>query len=258
MFYPYLARLKRALKPFHLTAKWYHGLAKSESRTKRGVSLVFLGCIAFLSILGLFQILDPYSLKDWEQLKLALHGMGISGMLIYLLMVVIFPFFSPLTLVLVTGSAAFGPFKGFLLSYIGCIVSANITYILIKSLSIENAWGGGPRGTQIKKFFKKHVYLIMIGLQLISIIPFTLISAAAVASGVSWKKFIKATSIGICPTILLYSFMGNEIVTDMVSPRIYFAGVFVMVLLLLVMAFRKKRNQWAAVRSPKMSLRKKQ
>jgi len=244
-----IIRLKQTLKPFHLTARWYHGLARSNSRMKRGVSLVILGCVAFLGILGLFHILDPYLLQDWSNLKFILHSMGISGMLIYLFMVVVLPLFSPLTLVLVTGSAAFGPFKGFLLSYIGCIISANITYLLIKSLSIENAWGSSRRGVRVKEIIERHAYIIMIGLQLISIVPFTLINAAAVASGVPWKKFIKATSIGICPAILLYSFMGNKLVADMVSPRVYFAGVFVMVLLLVVMALRKKRHKWAAVRS---------
>lgn len=251
MHYLSIVRLKQAVKPFHLTAKWYHGLAKSNSRMKRGVSLVVLGCVAFLSVLGLFQILDPYLLQDWSHLKLTLHTMGTSGMLLYLLMVIVFPLFSPLTLVLVTGSAAFGPVKGFLLSYVGCIISANLIYMLIKSLAIENTWGNGGEGGRIKRIIKKHSYIIMICLQLISVIPFTLISAAAVATGVPWKKFVKATSIGICPSILFCSFMGSELVAGMVSPRIYFAGVFVMVLLLLVMAIRKKKNKWAAVRSQK-------
>jgi len=248
-----MIRLKQSLKPFRMAARWYHQLAKSNSRMKRGISLVILGCIAFLSILGLFNILDPYLLQDWSHLKRSLQTTGISGMLIYLLMVVVFPLFSPLTLVLVTGSAAFGPVKGFLLSYVGCLISANIIYVLIKSLSIENTWGSGRRAVQLKAIIKKHAYIIVIGLQLISIIPFTLISAAAVASDVPWKQYIKATSIGICPGILLYSFMGNKLVANLVSPRIYFAGVFVMVFLLVVMALRKKKYKRAEGRSRKNS-----
>jgi len=243
MYYANKISIKQTFKFLRLIAKWYHELAKSKSRVKRGASLIILGCIAFLSVLGLFHILDPYLLQDWSHLKQTLHTMGISGMLIYLLMVVVFPLFSPLTLVIVTGSAAFGPVKGFLLSYVGCIISANITYLLLKSLSIENRWGSGRRGVQIKEIIKKHTYSIMIALQLINIIPFTLISAAAVASGVPWNKYIKATGIGICPSLLLYSFMGNKLVADLVSPRVYFAGVFVMVLLLVIMALRKKKHK---------------
>ena len=79
-------------------------------------------------------------------------------------------------------------------------------------------------------------------LQLITIIPFTLINAVAAGAGISWKEFMKATSIGLCPCILLYSFMGSELTENMISPRIYFAGVFVMVILLIVIALRKKRG----------------
>ena len=244
-----MIRLKQSLMPFRLLARWYKGLARSNSRTKRGISLVVLGCIAFLSILGLFNIFDPYLLQDWGHLKDGLQNTGFSGMFIYLLMVVVFPLFSPLTLVLVTGSAAFGPVKGFLLSYLGCLISANIIYVLLKALSIEKRWGNGPRTARVKTVIKNHAYIIVIGLQLICIIPFTLISAAAVASGVPWKKYIKATSIGICPGILLYSVMGDQLVADLVSPRIYFAGVFVIVLLLVVMAFRKKKHKRAVARS---------
>ena len=244
-------RLKQLLRAFYLTIRWYNGLAKSNSGIKRGISLGILGVIAFLSALGVFHILDPYPLKDWIYLKLTLNVMGLSGVLTYLLMVAILPLFSPLTLVIVTGSAAFGPFKGFLLSYIGCIINANIAYILVKALSIENAWGNSRRGIKIKDAIKQHGYIIVMSLQLITIIPFTLINAAAAGSGISWKNFMKATSIGLCPCLLLYSFMGNKLVSDMVSPRVYFAGVFVMVLLLVVIALRKKGAQRAAARSRK-------
>ena len=242
-------RLKRTLRFFHLTVGWYKGLAKSNSGIKRGVSLGVLGLIAFLSVLGIFHILDPYPLKDWIYLKLTLNVMGLSGVLTYLLMVAVLPLFSPLTLVIVTGSAAFGPFEGFLLSYIGCIINANIAYILVKGLSIEDTWGNSHRGIQIKDAIKQHGYIIVMSLQLVTIIPFTLINAAAASSGILWKDFMKATSIGLCPCILLYSFMGNKLVSGMASPRVYFAGVFVMVLLLVVIALRKQGAKRAVARS---------
>lgn len=249
MYHVGIIRLKRTLRPFFLSIRWYKGLANSNSRIKRGLSLAVFGVIAFLSILGIFQILNPQLLKDWIQLKLTLDGMGLSGMLTYLLMVAIFPLFSPIALLIVTGALAFGPLKCFILSYIGCIINANIAYLLVKALSIEKAWGTSRRSIQIKSTIQRHGYLIVMGLQLICIIPFTLINALAAGSGISWKTLLKATSVGICPGILLYSFMGNEFVTDMVSPRVYFAGTFAMVLLLAVLALRKKKTQWATARS---------
>ncbi len=233
--------LKRSLRFAHQSVRWYHGLAKSNSRIKRGVSLGILGLIIFLGALLVFQILDPYPLKDWIYLKLTLNVMGISGVLTYLLMVAVLPLFSPLTLVVVTGSAAFGPIKGFFLSYIGCLINANIAYMLVKALSIEDAWGNSRKGARIKDAIQRHGYVIVMSLQLVTIFPFTLINAAAAGAGVSWKNFMKATCIGLLPSLLLYSFMGNSLVSNTVSPRVYFAGVFMMILLLAVMALRKRR-----------------
>ncbi len=233
--------LKRSVRLVHQAIKWYHGLAGSNSRIKRGISLGILGLIVFLGALLVFRVLDPYPLKDWIYLKLTLNGMGISGVLTYIVMVAVLPLFSPLTLVIVTGSAAFGPLEGFILSYIGCLINANIAYALVKALSIEDAWGKSRRGVRLKEVITRHGYGIVMSLQLITIIPFALINAAAAGSGVSWKNFMKATSIGIIPSLLLYSFMGKNLVSSTVSPQVYFAGVLVMILLLGVMALRKRR-----------------
>ncbi len=232
---------KQTVKVVHRTVKWYHGLAGSNSRIKRGISLGILGMTVFLGALLVFQILDPYPLKDWIYLKLTLNGMGIYGMLTYIVMVAVLPLFSPLTLVIVTGSAAFGPLEGFFLSYIGCLINANIAYMLVKALYIEDAWGNSRKGARIKDVIRRHGYVIVMSLQLVTIFPFTLINAAAAGAGVSWKNFMKATGIGLLPGLLLYSFMGNRLVSNTVSPQVYFAGVFMMILLLAVMALRKRR-----------------
>ncbi len=242
-----VVHLKRIWTLFYLAIRGYKGLSRSKSRINRGLSLVVLGVIAFLSILGGFQVANPQILTDWIHLKFTLKDMGFSGMLSYIAMVSILPLFSPLTLVIITGSAIFGPVKGFFLSYIGCIINANIAYILVKALSIETPWSNSSRSIRLKKIFEQYGVLIVIGLQLASIIPFTLITVVATGAGMSWKKLIKASSIGVCPGILFYSFMGDELATNMVSPHIYFAGTFAMILLLVVTAFRKRKNSRKAL-----------
>jgi len=153
MYHTGIIRLKQSLRLFQLTIRWYKELAGSNSRIKRGLSLVVLGTIAFLSILGVFQILNPQILRDWIHLKLTLTDMGFMGALTYLLMVAILPLFSPIALVVVTGSAVFGPFECFFLSYIGCLINANITYLLVRAISVQKGWGNGRRSIQVKKTF---------------------------------------------------------------------------------------------------------
>ncbi len=249
MYHTSIIRLQQSLRIFRLIIGWYKKLAGSNSRIKRGLSLVVLGMIAFLSILSVFQILNPQILTDWMQLKLTLTDMGFSGALTYLFMVAVLPLVSPIALVILTGSAVFGPVTCFVLSYIGCIINANITYLLVRTISVEKTWGSGRRSVQLKNSIRRYGFTIVISLQLICIIPFTLINAFAAGSGISWKRFMKANSIGVCPGILLYSFMGSSLATDLVSPRVYFAGVFVMAILLVVIALRKKGTRRVASRS---------
>ncbi len=232
----------------HFTAGLYKKLAGSDSRIKRIASLLLLGGILFLSILGILQIVNPQALADWIQLKLVLHGMGITGVLLYLLAVAILPLFSPLALLIVTGSAAFGPVTCFFLSYLGCLFNANITYWLLRFFCVEKLLGSGARSRWVKNGFDRYGFFIVIGLQLLCVIPFTLINALAVGGQMEWKSFIKATSIGIIPGIILYSFMGDTIARDFVSPRVYFSGVFVVAFLLIVVALRKKSGSKAVSR----------
>ena len=158
MYQKSILRLKQALNVFQLTIRWYKELASSNSIIKRGLSLVVLGMITFLSIWVGFQIINPRILTDWIHLKLTLTDMGFSGALTYLLMVTILPLFSPIALVIVTGSAAFGPFKCFFLSYIGCLINANITFFLVRALSVQKEWGNGRRSIQVIKTFQRFLF----------------------------------------------------------------------------------------------------
>ena len=166
--------------------------------------------------------------------------MGLIGMLVYVLMVVILPFFSPLILVIVTGSVAFGSFVGFFLSYIGCMINANIVYFLVKALFTEKTWGSGRRSQQLKQGMHRYGFWVVVVLQCTTVVPFTLINGVAAGAEVSWKKLMKANCIGICPTLLLYSYMGSEFTANTVSPKVYFAGIFVMLLMMFVIAVRRK------------------
>ena len=203
---------------------------------------MILGVIAFLGILGAFQLLNPTMLKDWSHLKAGLDVMGFTGIVSYLLMASILPLFSPLSLVIVSGSAAFGPVFGFFLSYLGCIINAALTFLLLKHLSLADRWEKTEKRRKIGELVRRHSFAFVLCLQLAIVIPFPLINTLAAGSGIPWKRFMKATAIGICPSLLLYSVLGEKLTANMVSPRVYFAGVFVMALLIVVVALRRKRR----------------
>ena len=213
------------------------------SRVRRILSFMILLAIIFFSILVVLNIADPYPLRRWVNLRLYIGDLGITGVFIYLCMLSILPLFSPLSIIIVTGSIVYGPFQGMVLSYAGLFINANITYIMVKALLVDQAWGNTGWSADIKKKIQKHGYPIVLLLQLVTILPFVMVNAAAAASGIGWRDFSKATCIGVLPTVFIFNFVGNRIVHEMVSPEIYISGISMLAICLILLAIRKKAHE---------------
>ncbi len=218
---------------------WYTRLLNNPSQTTRTLSLSVLLAVAFVSLLGIFEIIDPYPLKDWIYLRLTLQDLGPAGGILYIALVAVLSLISPISLFIMTGAASFGPLPGIVLSYVGAILNANLTFFLVKGLSIERAWGADRRSSRIKRAIQDNGYPLVLILQLLTLIPFIAINSAAAASGVSWKDFMRATSMGILPCIFIYSFLGDLLVSAFLTPRVYFAFLCVVAVCLIVMALKK-------------------
>jgi len=219
----------------------YHRFMHSPSRLRRGISFAVFSCIAFFAALCLFQVTDPYPLKGWIYLRLTLEDLGIAGAIIFVFLISILPLISPLSLLIITGAASFGPVPGMVLSYIGSLINANIAFLLVKALGIEHRWGHEARAARIKESIQRNGYPIVLLLQAATIFPFIAINSAAAAAGVDWKDFMKATSLGILPSIMIYSFLGEALVSRFLSPQVYFSLIIMVVLTIFTIAMRKQK-----------------
>lgn len=228
--YRYLVCFMR--KNLHFTA--------IPSWLKHHLCLIILVLVTFSSILGFLRIIEPYPLKGWIELRLTLEELGLAGAIVYVLLVAIMPLISPITILFITGSASFGIYAGMALSYIGALLNANLTFFLVKTLSIEEMWGKEENTARIKAGIKRNGFRLVLLLQLLLVIPFVAINSAAAAAGVHWKDFMKATSIGVLPSIVLYSFLGEVIASRFMSPEIYFSVISVVLLVIIVTALRKR------------------
>jgi uncharacterized membrane protein YdjX (TVP38/TMEM64 family) len=232
----------RIIKMFSNITKWFSLQFNRHSPIRQAFSFTVFIAIIFFAILVTLKIVNPYPLQGWVYLRLTLSDLGLTGVFIYIAIISFLPLFSPLSLLIVTGAAAFGPFYGIMLSYIGTIINANITYFLVKALSIDHAWGNpqeAPRSYKIKIAIQKRGYLIVLFFQLITIIPFVLINGAAGTAGISWRAFMKATSIGILPCVFMYTFIGEKMASSMFSPELYITCVSVAALCIIGIAIRK-------------------
>lgn len=215
----------------------------TSSQAGRCASLSIFLVIGFFSLLGFFSVIDIYPLNDWIYFRLTLQKIGVSGAILFVMMVATMPLAAPLSLIVMAGSSAYGAPLGMALSYIGCILNANVAYFLVKSLGIDETWGQSKRSHKVKSAIQKNGYPLVLALQFLTIIPFTAINSAAAASGVCWRDFMKATVLGIVPSIALFSMIGHMFVTKFLSPRFYFAFISVLALMILFVAIRKKNAQ---------------
>jgi uncharacterized membrane protein YdjX (TVP38/TMEM64 family) len=211
--------------------------------------LVILMCAAFFAILSLLRITEPHALRDWTILRDMLGGTGVAGPLIFVLLVAVVPLVAPLSILIITGAASFGPEYGMLLSYIGSLLNANLTYYLVRTLSIEEMWGKRESTARIKAAIRRKGFHFVVILQMLSIIPFVAINSAAAASGISWRDFFTATLVGVIPAIVLNSMLGEAVVSRLFPPDVYFAFIVLVLLAIIVTAlrnrtirFRKKRR----------------
>jgi uncharacterized membrane protein YdjX (TVP38/TMEM64 family) len=215
----------------------------APSHAGRCASLSIFLVIGFFSLLGFFSVIDIYPLNDWLYFRLTLQKIGISGAILFIMMVATMPLAAPLSLIVMAGSSAYGAPLGMALSYIGCILNANVAYFLVKSLGIDETWGQSKRSCRVKSAIQKNGYPLVLALQFLTFIPFTAINSAAAASGVCWKDFMKATVLGIIPSITLFSMLGHMFLGKFLSPRFYFAFISVLALMILFVAIRKKNAQ---------------
>jgi uncharacterized membrane protein YdjX (TVP38/TMEM64 family) len=202
--------------------------------------LIILMASAFIAILVLLRLTEPSPLRNWSVLRDVLKSTGVAAPLVFVLIMAVLPLAAPLSILIITGAASFGPFYGMLLSYIGSLLNANLTYFLVKTLSVEELWGKRERTARIKEAIRRRGFHLVILFQMLSVIPFVVINSAAAASGISWRDFMAATMVGVLPAIALNSFLGETVVSKLLPPDFYFAFILLVLLVIIVAALKNR------------------
>jgi uncharacterized membrane protein YdjX (TVP38/TMEM64 family) len=218
-------------------------ITMNSLQIRRFLCVFLLSLIGFFSIMAIFSYIDPYPLKDWIHLRIMLHKVGLSGALLFIFCVAIMPLAAPLSLLIMAGSSVYGAPLGMVLSYVGCLINANLVFFLVKTLGVETAWGHGKKTCRVKNAIQENGYPLVLILQILTILPFTAINFAAAASGVCWRDFMKATIFGIVPGIAIFSLLGNMVLTQFFTPRFYFSFICAAVFVIILVALIKKNTQ---------------
>lgn len=188
-----------------------------------------------LSILSKGNITE---MKDW------IHSWGILAPIISILFMIIQAVAAPLPSFIITGAngIVFGVFWGIVISWIGAMLGALLTFYLAKwfgkkiinEKDRENKW--------IKKmdhFNGKHGFLIILLARIIPVVSFDLISYAAGLSRMKTSTFLLATGIGMIPGTVIYTILGHDFI-QLGENWGRFLSFAILLCLLLFIGYRKK------------------
>ena len=118
----------------------------------------------------------------------------------------------PGNVITITNSLVFGPFLGSLLSWFSTILGACLCFLLARVFGkpfAEKIVGSPVQ--KAEQFFKTYGLHAMFAVRIMPFIPYDAISYGAGLVGVPFSRFLLATSIGIIPSVLIYSFLGGLI-----------------------------------------------
>jgi len=118
----------------------------------------------------------------------------------------------PMNVVTITNALVFGPFWGSLLSWFSTLLGACLCFLLSKTFGRPFAHKiVGQSMEKVEGFFRTYGLHAMFFVRIMPLIPFDAVSYGAPLVGVPFSRFLLATSVGIIPSILIYSYLGKLI-----------------------------------------------
>jgi len=160
------------------------------------------------------------------------------SIIIFLTIFLIRPFiFLPSSILLLAAGFIFGKFFGAILAGVGEIFSAIISFFIARKL------GRNFISNHENNFFRrldyaasKRGFFTIFVLRQIMFIPFDLVNFAAGLSGISFRDYFLATSVGVFPPIFAITFLGDSFS----DPKNIFFSIGILLVLIFVGIWAKK------------------
>ncbi|MDH6672549.1 putative membrane protein YdjX (TVP38/TMEM64 family) [Paenibacillus sp. LBL] len=163
-----------------------------------------------------------------------------DSMMLIMFMAVIMALFPVIPYPIVGGviGAALGPVIGGLITWVGSTAASILMFMFIRYGYQE--WGTRmlhryDRLGKVTTMFERNVFLTILFTRLIPFIPSIIINVYAALSMVTFTSYTMASAVGKIPAMLLFSMVGDNLMTDpshiIITIGVY--GVFLAVTLLV-------------------------
>ncbi|WP_421385491.1 TVP38/TMEM64 family protein [Bacillus salacetis] len=209
------------------------------------VSVLFI--VSFLLIIYWDEINRLLIDGSVEELTSFILSTGYLAPFVSILLMIFQAVAAPIPSFLITGvnGMIFGVFWGAVISWVGAMLGAIVSYYLAKKLGFEFvAKQSTVKEEYLEKFNGKGGFLFVLIARLVPIISFDLISFLAGLTGMRLKIFLFATGIGMLPGTVAYSVIGSEIS----SPDSNYTVTLLVIALLIGLSaagyYIRKRNRY--------------
>jgi uncharacterized membrane protein YdjX (TVP38/TMEM64 family) len=145
------------------------------------------------------------------------------------------------------GGALFGVVFGSLLTLIGATVGATLAFVIARSVARTPVKQlAGRRGAQVEQWLARHGFVALLYARLVPIVPFNALNYAAGFAGISARRYVVATAIGIVPGTVAYTALGSTAAHPGSVPFLVSLGAVVVLTLIVGVLSRLRRRALAA------------
>jgi uncharacterized membrane protein YdjX (TVP38/TMEM64 family) len=149
----------------------------------------------------------------------------------------------PSAVFMVLGGIIFNPFESILLTLISIIISETMVYVASKVLVSSQI-----QSYLINKYPKLYELLLRNNTRILSlgilcpIAPSDVACFLASSTGISYRKFMTTVVFSSMPMIILYSFLGNNVVSS-ANNTIIIAGIIILISLYSIYLWNRAQRQ---------------
>jgi phosphatidylserine/phosphatidylglycerophosphate/cardiolipin synthase-like enzyme/uncharacterized membrane protein YdjX (TVP38/TMEM64 family) len=145
--------------------------------------------------------------------------------------------FIPITLLIIATALVLDPLPGFLVSLLGAVLSASVTFKIGSYLGRDAIRKiAGKRANRVSRKIVRHGFLAVTFLRLAAIAPFTVINLIAGASNVRFRDYILGTVLGMSPGIIAMNVFGQGLIAAIRKPDPVSLGILIAIVLLFFSA----------------------
>ncbi|WP_306003834.1 TVP38/TMEM64 family protein [Brevundimonas sp. C43] len=231
-------------------SRFFDFLSNMEARRWRAVlaTALLLGAMIALFAVGKSQL----GLEAEGRLEAWLAGFrqGPWGLVAAIVVFTVSAFFGAPQFILIAACVvAFGPWFGFLYSWIATVVSAGVTYWLGRGPTARLlARHGGKTVGRLTRFVGKNAFYASFMIRNVPSAPFIVVNMAFGAARASFPGFLAGCALGVLPKTALVAFFGGSFMTAVSGDGIWtsaiLAGVALawLALMLVVRELVKRRE----------------